>query len=47
MFYVFLVLDVVVPPVVAIKGVHWAKDGAINFLIVLMGVMHPIWPSKI
>jgi hypothetical protein len=28
MFLFFLVLDAVVLPMVAIKGVHWAKDGA-------------------
>ncbi len=26
-FFVFLVLNVVAPPPVAMKGVHWAKDG--------------------
>jgi len=25
--YVFLVSDAIAPPPIAIKGVHWAKDG--------------------
>jgi len=46
MFLFFLVSNVVVPLVVTIKGVIGQRMG-LNLLIVLMGVVHPIWPNKI
>jgi hypothetical protein len=46
LLYLFLVLDVIAPLPVAIKGVHWAKDGP-NLFVGLMGAMHYIQPITI
>jgi hypothetical protein len=41
LLYLFLVLNVIAPLPIAIKGVHWARDGP-NLFVGLMGAMHYI-----
>jgi len=46
LLYLFVVLDVIALLPVAIKGVHWVRDGP-NLFIGLMGAMHYIQPTTI
>jgi hypothetical protein len=41
LYLFFMVSNVVAPPLVAIEGVHWARDGP-KFVCRVDGVMHHI-----